>query len=107
MGFQYDMRTGAWDGSDVADEHFKKFGNDPPDVLGNETESTWTDTLVHLEKQLGLDEDVEGKLEASLMAVLETLHGTELTKIQMNDKDDHAFKKRATAAKWLHLLGGF
>lgn len=107
MGFLYTMDDGTWDGSNVTDYHFKQFGNKPPDVLGNEAAPEWTETLTYLEKQLGLDDDIEGKLEAQLMVVLETLHGTELMRIQMSDESDHAFKKRATVAKWLHLLGGF
>lgn len=107
MGFQYNATNGTWDGSSVEDAHFKQYGDAPPDILGQEDSAQWTDTLKYLEKQLGLDKDVEGRLAASLQAVLETLHGVELTRIQMDDEKDHAFKKRAAIAKWLHLLGGF
>lgn len=107
MGFTYDENKLTWDGSGVTNDYFQRFGDDPPDVLGDETILECTETLDYLEKQLGLDEDDEGKLEASLMVVIEALHGTEMTRIQMTDDDDHAFKKRVALAKWLHLLAGF
>lgn len=107
MGFHYDKAQGTWDGSFVEDDHFKQFGDEPPDILGDENKPQWTESLKYLEKQVGIKREEQGNLEASLQLVLETLHGVEMTRIQMNDEGDHSFKKRATVAKWLHLLGGF
>lgn len=107
VGFRYDTASGRWDGKDVEDEHFRQFGNEPPDVLGAEQSPELTDTLKYLEKQLGLDDDETGELAKGLDMVIETLHGVELTKIQTNDEKDYAFHKRVVVAKWLHLKGGF
>lgn len=108
MGFHYNKSQGTWDGSSVEDDHFKQFGDEPPDILGNENEARWTDSLRYLEKQIdSKKEEEQGDLEASLQIVLETLHGVELTQLQMKDEKDYSFKKRVTVAKWLHLLGGF
>lgn len=128
VGFRYDEKHGSWDGSGVEDEHFKQFGNKPPDVLGDESVADHTETLQHLKNQLAADEDAgelkeeseeeeeedeeedeEGteNIEMSLDVIIETLHGTELTKIHMNDKNNHAFHKRAVLVKWLHMRGGY
>lgn len=107
MGFEYDIQSGTWTGSDVTDAHFIKFGDSPPDILGDETSAQWTDSLLYLHKKLGLDDDDDGKIAAGLQVILETLHGVEMTRIQEKDDNDHAFKKRVAVVKWLHLLGGF
>lgn len=107
VGFRYDAANGVWDGREVEDEHFRQFGDSPPDILGDESSGEFTDTLRYLEKQLGLDDDETGELAKGLDMVIETLHGTELTEIQSKDENDHAFHKRVVVAKWLHLVGGF
>lgn len=96
-----------WNGNDVKDPHFQKYENAPPDVLGDEQSSEWTDTLQYLNNQLLEKQKQQEKVAEGLQVVIETLHGTDLTKIQENDEDDHAFKKRCIVVKWLHLLGGF
>lgn len=107
MGFDYDRSTGVWSADDVTDEHFCQFGGTPPDVLGDETKSDWTDTLTYLHEKLGLANDDDGKLAESLNTLIETLHGVEMTRIQTADENDHSFHKRVAVAQWLHLKGGF
>lgn len=118
VGFRYDVISGTWDGSDVEEEYFKQFGNNPPNVLGDESVADYTETLKYLESQLAIDEE-EGEVyeaeeneetesdEERLELIIETLHGTELAKIQMADKNNHSFHKRVVVVKWLHLRGGF
>lgn len=106
MGFEYKNEDGTWNGEYVTDTYFKQFGNTPPDVLGEENDSRWTKTLVYLDSQVKCG-DHDGQKEEGLQVVIETLHGFEITKIQLNDENDHSFKKRVAVTKWLHLLGGF
>lgn len=107
MGFTYDTDTGTWDGANVSDQHFSKFGNTPPDALGDVNMEEWTETLKHMEAMLGLDEDEDGKLADGLQTLMETLHGFELTKLQQSDTKDYPFEKRSVVAKWLHLIGNY
>lgn len=106
MGFNYNMTEGTWTNEDVTDDHFKQFGNLPPDVLGDEFSATWSDTLKYMDKQVKAD-DEDGAKEEGLNVVIETLHGMEATKLQSRDEYDHSFHKRVAVVKWLHLLGGF
>lgn len=109
VGFRYDEEEGRWDGSKVSDEHnehFGRFADVPPDVMGDEQSKESTETLLYLEEMLNRDDD-DGKIAEGLEILIETLHGVELYKIQKEDENDHAFRKRVLAAKWLHLYGGF
>lgn len=98
------MQTGKWDGSDVEDENFKAFGNDPPDILGDEFQEDTPQILNYLKSQLRLEDE---EIAEGLQMIIETVHGTELTRLQSNDENDHSFRKRCLVAKWLHLCGGF
>lgn len=107
MGYRYDVSTGLWDDSEVEDERFRMFNNQLPDILGDESKADMTSSLECLQETLQNDEESDEDIEDGLQVVVETLHGVELTKIQMEDPDDHAFRKRVIVAKWLHLFGGF
>lgn len=107
MGYSYDVSSDKWGAEDVEDEHFRQFGDVPPDVLGDEESSEWTDTLHYLNNQLLKKEEEQIDFAEGLQVVIETLHGYEITKIRQNDEDDHSFKKRSVVAKWLHVFGGF
>jgi len=111
MGYSFDEEARQWDASGVEDEHYKHFGSTPPDVLGDESKATQTATLAHLASQLCVDDDDDPvekeKLDESLHVIIETLHGVEMTKIQLADQNDHQFHKRVVVVKWLHLRGGF
>lgn len=107
IGYRVDVQSMKWDGSDVTDPFFKQFGNDPPDILGNEDSADWTDCLKYMRAKLGLDDDETGKREEELNTVIDALHGVEMSKIQRADASDHSFAKRELVAKWLHVFGGF
>ena len=107
VGYRFDQESATWDASSVKDSHFKAYANELPDILGDEQSEEWTPALSYLHSQLGLDDDEEGKRKEELEVVIDTLHGTELSRIRREDKDDHSFTKREIVAKWLHLHGGF
>lgn len=112
VGYRYDPKAMAWDGKEVEDEHFRQFGDAPPDVLGDESVASFTATLAYMDSQLVLDKDEEQGEESEdeakgLDVIVETLHGTELMAVQMRDENDHSFHKRVVVVKWLHLHGGF
>ncbi len=96
-------------GRDVEDTYFRQFGNVPPDALGDESSSEWTDSLKYLYGQLGLgpEENASGKKAESLNTIIEAIHGFEMCKIQRADAEDHQFAKREVVAKWLHLHGAY
>lgn len=106
-GFRYDGASGKWDGAGVKDEHFRVFGNEVPDVLGDESVEVMTETLSYMEEQLWRDTEDEVELRASLEMLVETLHGVEMTRIQREDAGDHGFRKRAVVVKWLHVVGEY
>ncbi|CAN8075833.1 unnamed protein product [Agarophyton chilense] len=110
LRFRYDAQRGTWDASDVRDEFFARNGDTPPDVLGDETCGDIPGALARLQAQLRVDDGDETEQEAlrsALDVLVETLHGSELTRVQSGDARDHAFHKRVVVAKWLHLRGAF
>lgn len=106
LGFRYNERERRWDGSEVSDEHFRKFGDVPPDVVGDEESGEFTETLEYLKGMVARG-DEDGKIAEGLEIVMETVHGVEYYRIQRADESDHGFQKRVVVAKWLHLYAGF
>jgi hypothetical protein len=100
VGFKYDSETQAWNGADVTDPFFAKFGNTPPvNVLSN------AEVLSHLDARLQ-ENDEDGRIAEGLNLIVETYHGQVLTQI-LRESGDEDFKGREIVAKFLHLLGGF
>lgn len=105
VGFEYDESSGKWNGSEVKDEFFKGFGNEPPDIVGIEDDENWTESLRYLEERINVD-DEDGKIADGLEMVMETMHGVELYRV-MKEEAEVGFMKRVVIAKWLHLYAGF
>jgi hypothetical protein len=100
LGFKLDVTTGTWSAQDVSDPFFAKFASGPPqDILADD------ESLMRLESRFREGDD-DGRVAEGLDVVVETYHGSELTKIQREAGDDD-FRRREIVAKYLHMFGGF